>query len=231
METDDKKIAFITCVNDESTYKETLHYISRLQVPKGYSYECVAVRGASAMTAGYQHAMCGTNAKYKVYLHQDVFIIHPNFMQTLVETFMAHPKLGMLGMVGGRRFSGTGTWWIDTDAYGGVYQVQDGKPCLNLFSKERTTQDDFEKVVTVDGLLMATQYDVEWRTDLFKDWHFYDLSQCCEFIRQGYQVGVCSQHKGDAFEPWCLHLGSGNFGEDWERERKVFLKAYSHMWK
>ena len=31
------------------------------------------------------------------------------------------------------------------------------------------------EVEGVDGLLMATQYDIPWREDLFDGWDFYDL--------------------------------------------------------
>ena len=57
-----------------------------------------------------------------------------------------------------------------------------------------------ETVEAVDGLLMMTQYDVNWRQDLFHGWDFYDVSQSFEFRRAGYQVAVPYQQA-----PWVLH--------------------------
>lgn len=40
-------------------------------------------------------------------------------------------------------------------------------------------------VTAIDGMFMATQYDISWREDLFDGWDFYDISQSCEFTRGG----------------------------------------------
>ncbi|WP_193745354.1 glycosyltransferase [Geomicrobium sp. JCM 19055] len=52
-----KKIAFLLCVNDESYYIKCLRHISLLSVPKGYTIEVIAVRGAESMTEGYNKGM------------------------------------------------------------------------------------------------------------------------------------------------------------------------------
>ena len=36
------------------------------------------------MTSGYNNAMKKTDAKYKVYLHQDVFILNHNFLMDIL---------------------------------------------------------------------------------------------------------------------------------------------------
>ena len=68
----------------------------------------------------------------------------------------------------------------------------------------REEQDEEERkpmnVEACDGLLLATQTDVSWRTDLFSDWHSYDYSLCLEMKRAGYRVVVPYQT-----EPWCMH--------------------------
>ena len=56
MNGDEKKIAFIACVNDEDMYEESVRYLRHLEVPQGVSVELVPVRGASSMTAGYEAA-------------------------------------------------------------------------------------------------------------------------------------------------------------------------------
>ena len=71
----EKEIAFIICVNDENEFKEALNYIDALNVPEGYHTDVIAVREAPSMAAGYNAAMQSSNAKYKIYIHQDVFLI------------------------------------------------------------------------------------------------------------------------------------------------------------
>ena len=55
-------------------------------------------------------------------------------------------------------------------------------------------------VEMIDGLLMATQYDLPWREDLSCGWESYDVLQSQEFIRNGYRVIVPAMD-----HPWCRH--------------------------
>jgi hypothetical protein len=85
--------------------------------------------------------------------------------------------------------------------------------------------DSFEPVESVDGFFMATQYDILWREDLFTHFHMYDASQCMEFRKKGYIVGVPKQ-----VEPWCFHFYTPESSdEDYKREQSIFLKHYSDM--
>ena len=82
-------------------------------------------------------------------------------------------------------------------------------------------EQPYQQVEAVDGLLMATQYDIPWREDLFQKWDFYDISQAFEFRRNGYQVVVPAMEK-----PWCIHdCGASDFRNYFE-ERKKFQKEY-----
>ena len=72
---DDSKIAFITCTNNEEWYDECLLYLKSLEIPEDMTAEFLPVRGAASMAAGYNQGMKATDAKYKVYLHQDVLLV------------------------------------------------------------------------------------------------------------------------------------------------------------
>ena len=52
------------------------------------------------MCEGYNRAMKSSDAKYKVYLHHDVWIMHENFIGDLISIFESHPKTGLLGLAG-----------------------------------------------------------------------------------------------------------------------------------
>ena len=68
---------------------------------------------------------------------------------------------------------------------------------------------------------MATQYDLDWREDLFKGWDFYDVSQSAEFIKNGYQVVVPNLK-----DPWCLHDDGFLNLNNYDESRKIYLSEY-----
>lgn len=94
-----QKICFIMCANDDLYKNECISYLERLDLPDGFEREMIVVEGASSMTSGYNQAMKQSDAKYKVYLHQDVFVLNTNFIHEIVRLF-ENPQIGMIGMVG-----------------------------------------------------------------------------------------------------------------------------------
>ena len=74
-----KKITFILCVNDDTEFSECRFYLDRLILPEGFEKDIITIEEAPSMTAGYNAGMQSSDAKYKVYLHQDVFIIYKDF--------------------------------------------------------------------------------------------------------------------------------------------------------
>ena len=76
-------------------------------------------------------------------------------------------------------------------------------------------------VEAVDGLLIATQYDIPWREDLFKHFDFYDVSQSFEMRRAGYKVLVPYQET-----PWVIHDSSFAKLTYYDEARKICLREY-----
>jgi hypothetical protein len=216
----ERKFAFIMCSNNEQYAREAQHYIERLTVPKGYTSELLIVNEAPSMTAGYNEAMQGSDAKYKIYLHQDVMLVEQDFLNRLLSIF-ADEKVGMVGMVGSPRLPENGVMWYG-DRIGSIYSCS-GYGMLKC-DFEGEVEAPYQRVEAVDGLLMATQYDVPWREDLFTGWDFYDISQCEEFRKRGYDIVVPRMTK-----PWCIHDdGAVNLTRYFET-RKIFLKEYRGM--
>lgn len=212
------KICFITCVNDDERYQKSLFYINNLDVPSGYSIDILSIKEAESMASGYNKAIQHNDAKYKVYLHQDVFIINKRFIQDFLHIF-SNENIGMIGVAGSSRIPANGVWWESRYNFGKVYDSHAG--ILSLLSF-RNIEAEFEEVQGVDGLIMITQYDIPWREDIFTGWHFYDLSQSLEFIRSGYKVIVPRQVK-----PWCIHdCGLTIVTNDYHNYRQVFLNEY-----
>ena len=104
---DEKKIAFIICVNNELYFEECVYYINRLIIPEGFSTDVIAIREADSMCAAYNAGMQSSDAKYKIYMHQDVMIRKAHFVENIV-TLFAQKDVGMIGMIGGTGMPKTG---------------------------------------------------------------------------------------------------------------------------
>lgn len=212
---DSKKICFIMCVNDYQYMNEAIYYINRLHVPDDCTVEILSVEDAVSMTSGYNEGMTASDAKYKIYLHQDVFIINQNFIYEILDIF-ADSTIGMIGMVGSPEMPENGIMW-------------DGPRVGRIYSSNVCSMSDFalpmhEKYMDVeaaDGLLLATQYDIPWREDLFDKWDFYDVSQGYEFRRRGYRVVVPYMEV-----PWCIHDDGFMDLSNYYIQRKKFLDEY-----
>ena len=210
------KIAFIMCVNNQLYEQEAVFYIERLKLPEGFEREIVTIRDAVSMTSGYNQGMRQSDAKYKVYLHQDVFIINPDFINKIVQLFQ-NPRIGMIGIVGGLEADQIPVMW-DGKRLGMLYTNSVATADAYLFG---SVEGEYQEVQAVDGLLMATQHDVPWREDLFQKWDFYDVSQSMEFRRRGYQVVVPYMEK-----PWCIHDDGVLNLEHYYGEMDIFREEY-----
>lgn len=209
------EICFILCGNNPIYIEECLYYIRHLNIPEEYQIEVLTVEDAKSMTAGYNEAMQYSHAKYKVYLHQDTFIVNPDFIKDFLEIFQEDSQIGMIGVIGSPKLPENGIMWT-------------GKRCGAIYTwrVRETTEfwteiNEFTEVEAIDGLLMITQYDIPWREDLFDKWDFYDCSQSKEFARRGYKVVVPYMR-----QPWCLHDSGFVSMETYHEERIKFLEEY-----
>ena len=215
----DKKVAFIICANSELYFEECQWYLSQLCVPERYEIDIICISEAESMAAAYNAAMQSSNAKYKVYLHQDVFIYHKDFIEDVIRIFQSNPELGLMGVIGGVNLPQNAVIW-DAWNRGCTYACNIKK----AFSIERNqiNNGSFIEAEAVDGMLMATQYDLPWREDLELGWDFYDISQSLEFRRKGYKVGIPIQEK-----PWCMHDCGYSKLDRYDDSREKILREYT----
>lgn len=213
---DEKKFCFIMCGNKEHYEMQCRKFIGALDVPGGYSVETLVIHGAKSMAQGYNQAMADSDAKYKIYLHQDAFVTERSFLERLLDIF-ADEHIGMVGLVGSPVMPEDAVMWHG-ERVGGNYECNILSTDQCLFNKEHGS---YTEVQAVDGFLMATQADIRWREDLFAGWDFYDVSQSYEFRKVGYKVVVPYMER-----PWCLHdCGVLNM-EEYYTWRDIFIKEY-----
>jgi hypothetical protein len=220
------KFLFVTCVNNEELYEMCVKHIQKLIVPPNFTVELLPVRGAKSMAAGYNQALAN-DAKYKIYLHQDTFILNTNLIMDLLLLFQSNPRLGLIGTIGCKTLPPNGSWWGGQDLIGKFVGYHEK---AYFISKYREISTPFEPVESVDGYFMATQYDIPWREDIFTGFHFYDASQTLEFIFRGYLVGVAKQ-----IEPWTMHVNPFKtivYDEQaYQYYQNIFIQHYGHILK
>ena len=204
-------------------WDECLLYLQQLIIPEGFEVEILSIVEAKSMTAGYNEGMVSTDAKYKVYLHQDTFITDPYFLVELIHIFLLDSKIGMVGMVGTPKMPKDGIMW-NAERVFSIYckYNMDIQACRQYTNP---TRDNVIVVDAIDGLLMATQYDLKWRDDLFTEWDFYDASQSMEFRKKGFYVVV-----PDFKKPMCVHDDGVILKLDrYEDNRVKFMNEYGNM--
>ncbi len=220
----DKKICIITAVNDQQQYDAMLPYLRELHIPRGMEIESLVIVDAPSMAAAYQQGMESSDAKYKVYIHQDCWLVDTDCLEIMVREFRKHPEYGIAGVVGSHDLPSSGIWWDGHVSGRVVDEHYFGLLREYIFEKSETAIP----VKALDGVCLMTQYDIDWRQDLFTKWHFYDISQCLEFQRQGFQAVIMPQEK-----TWVVHKCGSNDMDmvnetGYEEERLKFVAEYKH---
>lgn len=214
-----QKIAFIITSNNQEMSDEVVRYINNLIVPEGYCTDILVITEAFSMTQAYNYAMKQTDAKYKIYLHQDLFIVNRNFISDILRIFQNHPEVGMIGACGCKKIPQSGMWWEDKNCVGRT--IEDKLSCTYILELGKI-EGEYEEVMAIDGQIMITQYDVDWREDILSGWHFYDESQSLEFQKKGYKVVVPSQKY-----PWFLHECGAQINTGYDEQKEIFLREYA----
>ena len=108
-------------------------------------------------------------------------------------------------MVGYKSIASDGIMW-HAPRCGNLYYANPTIPYPTLESYSYSLEQDcYHSVALIDGLLMATAYDLPWDSALLTGWDFYDAFQSVHFLQEGYCIAVPQQR-----HPWCLH-DSGPF--------------------
>ena len=217
---DARKVEIIAASNNRIYWEECLKYIQNLNIPEGYKLSCTNITDAVSITSAYNEAMYRSDAKYKIYIHQDTFFIYKDLLCEMIRFFMENPQVGMIGVLGRIKSKRDGNFWNAWDC--GRARAWD--TCQEMDIDMQTDATDKMNVKAIDGMFMATQYDIRWREDVISGWDFYDISQCCEFMRQGYQVAVPYQR-----EVWCLHDCGHSKLRQYNAENRNFCEIYSEF--
>ena len=151
----DIKVAFIICWKDLLFMQECVNYIKRLILPENCIVDIITISGAESIFEAYNAAMKDSDADYKIYIRENVFIYKKSFISDVLCLFDKYSQFKMIGLSFGAE---------------------------NNF--------EIKNVSCIDGSLIMTRDDVEWREDLFNGYSLYSESQCMEFQRRGMSIGA-----------------------------------------
>lgn len=184
---EEKKIAVIIYVQDEDDYKICAESLWELSCPAGYGIEVIPVVKAASRGMAYQAGMETSDAKYKVYIDSAAWIVSERLLTEMVDIFLHHPEIGILGLSGTEIIPPNAPFWV-SPARLGKWSDKDGTE-----HEFGAFDEPFREVQALDMYFLMTQYDVPWRTDLFNDDLFLCAAQSIEFKRQGYKACVVKQ--------------------------------------
>lgn len=217
----DKKIAVIIYGTKDNIPLEIAESLWNLKVPENYSLDILYCKKQSmgddvTKFSAYDLTMRKSDAKYKIYLDENVVVINENFISDLLKIFQSDETIGIVGLSGAIELSTHGISLYSSKRYG-KYLLGDQK----IFKNWGDDSDNYREVDIVDGFFFATQYDISWQHDLFEDDFFGFSAQCVESKKRGgYKAVVANQN-----EPW-IWLKINDLQID-ETGRKNFLEKYS----
>lgn len=208
----DRKIAVIAQC-DAGGGSAIRPYLDAIDVPQGYAVELIEIPSGGNVAAAYQRAMEGSDAKYKVYLAAGSILLRLNFFAEMLRVF-ADSAIGIMGLVGTAQLSTSAELGVSPRLKGRLLYTDD-----TAFHGAETNGAT-EEVMAVSSDLIASQYDIPWRSDLFHGDCFFAEAQCIEFSRKGYRAVIPQQ---DA--PWLLTRKRAYAAD--EASRNMFLDTYS----
>lgn len=189
------QVCFIICIINSELANLTLNSLNRINIPEGYNVEVRTIENELNVAKAYNEAISDCKAQYKIYLREGVEILNENILADLIELFEFDYKVGIVGVSGAEYIPVNCNINTTVKKFGKVFNKKE-REVINWQSMDTKAKC----VAALDDWLLATQYDIKWREDLFQDIDYLALSQCAEFKRHGYEALVIDQPK-----PWiCL---------------------------
>ena len=172
--------------------------IRELKVPDGYELQVARWRdmGENYAEAARQ-LMAESSAKYKIFLDPRVSFIVEDALCVMLSIFRKNPEIGALGICGSRWFS---TREQGLKPVGGFFALdEEGTPRKYQWDVGGSFRDDYEYVHHLNGMMLATQYDLPVAETGARSWMGENLLRSFDYASFGYQLAVPRQPV-----PWCL---------------------------
>ena len=209
-----QKIDIIICKTNDAAFNKLIDSLGKVNVPAEFFIDVIAFESNNKYKV-YNAAMNSSNAKYKIYLDENIEILNVNFIAEIIKLFKNDETIGIIGTSGAKFLSTDGIALNSIHRCGKLYAGED-----HILNNYEEIKEDYQLVEAIDGYFMATQYDLNWREELFSDNYFGDAAQCIEFRRKNYKTVVINQES-----PWIWYkLINLDLNVNYQ---KAFLDEYS----
>jgi len=215
------KYAFIICTQNNILKEETNKWISNL-FPK--NTQIIFQEGYDSIFKAYNDGISQLeiDVDFCCFCHEDINVESINLRS--LEKKLKDSKIGFIGVAGAKKLSASGMWW----------EGYSGKPHPNLSGKaghQKIENNQLKRwinnygsigpVQVLDGVILFCRkdllYKIEWDSNYFSGWDFYDISITWLANHLGYKNITFSGIE-------LYHWGLGHMRDDYDNVRQKFLK-------
>lgn len=217
----DKKIQMIIACRDEAERDSLMQQIGRIGVPNGYSVDCRFELGADTRAQKYNRAMRATDAKYKVYISEELLeIASSSLLCDVITVLRNNPRVAAVGLLGSE-LPLDGEYASATSIYGAYhFMTEDGGAHIAA-----TNPFWYQEVATIDDRFIATAVDIEWDESLPDD--YIVRAQCLRLRAAGHKIMVPMQNA-----PLVIYRTPSLYTETVdEAQAAIFRAKYAHLYQ
>lgn len=217
----EKKIAFLVRKSDEVRCAAALESLQALRLPTGYEAELFTLAAEEPYAAQANKALTLSDAKFKIYLNDDIRLAEPDVLGELLQIF-EDESIGMVGFLGSASLPASGNLMESPYVWGAAYvPSEEGRRDLRF---GRGTVGECRTVRFLAPSFFATQRDLAWDT-CYQRQYYALLAHCRRFEREGDRIVVPL-----AKEPWCAYQERAiSFDADESERRKFFAAHHAYL--
>ena len=210
----EKGIAILVWKRNEEHYANCIEGLRNLQYPAGCEVQVYTLTEQDVFTKQCNSVLAETDAKYKIYLSDEILITAPTFVQDMLNIF-ADGTIGMIGFFGSAEMPLSANIMDAPHKYGSVFMPADG--ALEEMRFGEGTADAVADVRAILPSLFVTQNDLPWDAD-YTGQYYAVQAQCRNFTRHGYRVVVPMQGT-----PFCAYRSAEISFETEAADREHFF--------
>jgi len=177
--------------------------------------------GEKSLSQVYNEILEESQSDIVILCHDDIYFDTPAWYSKILRNFEKN-DFGIIGVAGTPNLPSSGQWWEDRRKMVGIVNHEsNGKKWESKYSSN--FGNEIRQVAIVDGLFIAVNKKRIKKNfvEEFQGFHFYDLPFCLENHLEGVKIGVCTNIR-------ITHKSIGQTNTQWEENRQLFIKKYSH---
>ena len=213
----EKKIAVLVRKSHEAQYAVCMESLQAMKWPAGYEVEVFALEAEKPYAAEANAVLAKTDAKYKIYINDDLCLVSPQAVEELLDIFRDE-TVGMVGFLGSRSLPVSGNLLESAYKWGAVYVPMENDLTETRFGE--ATEGESAVVRFLAPSFFATQADLSWNEAYGKQYYAV-LAHCQAFEGEGRRIVVPLPQN-----IWCAYqIKNISFDAD-EADREIFFAGH-----